>query len=339
MKATVVLFAYNHEAFIEEALLSALGQTSQAHELLIVDDASTDGTRAVIDQVLGREAPRGMTIRKHYRPTNGGLLQAVNEAFALATGDVIMVMAGDDISMPDRLASTLKAFAADPDVMLVFGGYLRVDEQGRPLRTFSQPEKAVSYAYAGAPVTRIYGRSSPFGASAAYRTRLFEIFGPMLDGTHGEDNCYWVRALLLGKIRREPDIFIHWRQHSANLSNFSINLHCPQWRARHLTWMECHAKMSPQWLADIRHARKIQAISWLTACRLMFAAGREDRTWALNASTLREDGWPTWLVRAIKLMVHGRLSTAFRLSKMRLSAWRREREWRFWAKLKSNQPI
>jgi glycosyltransferase involved in cell wall biosynthesis len=339
VKATVVLFAYNHEAFIEEALLSALGQTSQAHELLIVDDASTDGTRAVIDQVLGREAPRGMTIRKHYRPTNGGLLQAVNEAFALATGDIIMVMAGDDISMPDRLASTLKAFAADPDVMLVFGGYLRVDEQGRPLRTFSQPEKAVSYAYAGAPVTRIYGRSSPFGASAAYRRKLFEVFGPMQKGTHGEDNCYWVRAMLLGEIRREPAVFVHWRQHASNLSNFTVDQHCPRWRARHLSWMECHANMSPQWLADIDHARSIKAISLLRAWRLTLAAGREDRTWALGASTLREVSWSVWLRHAVRLLAYGRTSTVFRMFKMKVSSRRREHEWHFWAKLKSNQPI
>jgi len=339
VKATVILFAYNHEAFVEQALLSALRQTAEGYELLIVDDGSKDETRRVIDQVLSRETRQGVTVRKHYRSANGGLLQAVNEAFALATGDIIMVMAGDDISMPDRLSRTLEAFTANPNVMLVFGNHLRIDEEGGPLRTFKQPVRPKTYSYQNAPMGRIYARTGPFGASAAYRRKLFEVFGPMLAGSHGEDNCYWVRAMLLGEIRHETAVFVHWRQHASNLSNFTVDQHCPRWRARHLTWMECHANMSPQWLADIDHARGIKAIGVLRAWRLAFAAGREDRTWALAASTLREDGWSVWLRHAVRLLAYGRLSTVFRMYKARISSRRRERQWRFWAKLKSNQPI
>jgi glycosyltransferase involved in cell wall biosynthesis len=335
--ASVLFLAYNHEAFVEDALRSALRQDVGGFELVIVDDASTDRTRARIEQVLARETPAGVSVRRIFKEQNEGLLCAVNAAMAAATGDIFLLMAGDDLSLPCRLGRTLRIFAGHPSVQLVYGGRQTIDEAGRPRGSSSSSSKQPRrFSYGRARLGAIYAEASPFGASAAYRRRLFDFFGPMGAGTHGEDNCYWVRALLLGEIHREPAVFIQWRQHSGNLSNFTSDVENAAWRRRHLVWMQLHATMSPQWLQDIARARSSEVISPWRAFRLSVAALREDRSWALAASSLRVDPWGRWLGHGLRLLLTGRFSTTIRQFKVRISRRRQERTWRFWAKLKTN---
>ena len=334
--ASVLFFAYNHEAFVEEALLSALRQETGAFELVVVDDASTDRTRAIIEEVLARETPSGVTVRRLYKDQNGGLIAAVNEAMTLASGEIYMLMAGDDVSLPCRLTRSLRAFVDQPTVQIVVGEYVKIDEAGQPYASSGGTQAPQFFSYDSSRMTRIYGDSSPFGAAAAYRRRLFDIFGPMGQGAHGEDNCYWVRALMLGEIYQDPACFVNWRQHAGNLSNFTAQLADPAWRRRHTEWMEKHASMSRQWLRDISLAQSAGLISWGRAQRLRFAALREDRSWAIEASSLRCDPWNEWVKRAARLLLVGRISTTWKMFKLRLFPWRQERRWRIWAKLKSN---
>lgn len=333
--ASVLFLAYNHEAFVEDALRSALRQDVGGFELVIVDDASTDRTRARIEQVLARETPAGVSVRRIFKERNEGLLSAVNAAMAAATGDIFMLMAGDDLSLPYRLGRTLRIFAEHPSVQLVYGGKQTIDEAGRP-RPLSSAKPSRRFSYGRGRLGAIYAEASPFGASAAYRRGLFDFFGPMGAGTHGEDNCYWVRALLLGEIHWEPALFVQWRQHSGNLSNFTSDVENAAWRRRHLVWMHLHATMSPQWLKDIGRARSAGVISSWRAFRLSVAALREDRSWALAVSSLRVDPWGRWLGHGLRLLLTGRLSTTFRQFKVRISRRRQERIWRFWANLKTN---
>ena len=321
---------------MEEALLSALRQDVATFELVVVDDASTDRTRAILEEVLARETPPGVTIKKVYKDKNGGLIAAVNGAMAVASGDVFVLMAGDDVSMPCRLARSLRTFADQPSVQLVYGDCVKIDEAGRPFPSPVSEAMPQFFSYDDCRLTRIYAGSSPFGAAAAYRRRLFDFFGPMGAGEHAEDNCYWVRALMLGEIYRDPACFIHWRQHTGNLSNFTSQLGDAGWRRRHLEWMEKHATMSRQWLKDIALARDVRLISWTRAQRLKFAGLREDRSWALELSSLRREPWTEWTAEAFRLLLVGRISTTLKMLILRLSPRRQELKWRFFAKLKSN---
>ena len=332
----MLFLAYNHEAFVEEALLSALRQDLATFELVVVDDASTDRTRAILEEVLARETPAGVTIKKLYKDKNGGLIAAVNDAMAMATGEAFVLMAGDDVSMPCRLARSLRTFADQPSVQLVYGDCVKIDEAGRPFPSPVSEAMPQFFSYDDCRLTRIYAGSSPFGAAAAYRRRLFDFFGPMGAGEHGEDNCYWVRALILGEIYRDPACFIHWRQHAGNLSNFTSQLADEGWRRRHLEWMEKHANISRQWLKDIALARDALLISCPRAQRLKFAGLREDRSRALEASSLRRDPWSEWSGKALRLLLVGRISTTLKMLILRLSPRRQELKWRFFAKLKSN---
>jgi glycosyltransferase involved in cell wall biosynthesis len=336
--ASLLLFAYNHEAFIEAALLSALRQDLDDYELVVVDDASTDRTRAIIADVLAREESAGRRIKTIFHERNQGVLAAVNAAMAQATGEIFVMMAGDDISMPDRLRRTLRIFADAPEVQLAYGEVAFIDERGALLRSSPVGGTSRRFAYPRARLGRIYAGASPCGASAAYRRRLFDVFGPMGAGSHGEDNCYWVRALLLGEVHHDPACFIRWRQHAANLSNYQADAG-DAWRPRHLEWMEKHAGMSAQWLKDIAIARSRRLISPWRAAAVRYAAQREDATWSLEVASLRPDPWGRWLRSAWGLLQVGRCSTVVRMLKLRLSRSRREKRWQVLAKLKSNTSV
>jgi succinoglycan biosynthesis protein ExoO len=103
---SVIIAAYNAEAFIGRAIASALTQTLPPREILIVDDCSTDGTRAVLD-AAARVHP---TIKVIAMARNGGPSAARNAGIAQARGDWLAVLDADDAFAPTRLA-TLTAFA------------------------------------------------------------------------------------------------------------------------------------------------------------------------------------------------------------------------------------
>ena len=103
---SVIIAAYNAEAFVGRAIASALAQTLAPLEILIVDDCSTDGTRAVLDAA----AHKTPTIRVIAMARNGGPSAARNAGIAQARGEWLAVLDADDAFAPTRLA-TLTAFA------------------------------------------------------------------------------------------------------------------------------------------------------------------------------------------------------------------------------------
>ena len=101
VRASILLISHNHEAFIEAALRSALRQDGTDYELVIVDDASTDRTQAIIREVLAREGVAGLKVKTLFHDRNQGVLAAVNAAMepimAIATFAPQLYEAGEFI--------------------------------------------------------------------------------------------------------------------------------------------------------------------------------------------------------------------------------------------------
>lgn len=97
---SVVIPAYNAAPFIERAIRSALDQSHEVAEVIVVDDASTDSTT----QIIGRLAEEDERVKLLCLPVNGGPSRARNAGFAAATGDWIAVLDADDAYLPDRLS-------------------------------------------------------------------------------------------------------------------------------------------------------------------------------------------------------------------------------------------
>jgi succinoglycan biosynthesis protein ExoO len=112
---TVLIAAYNAEGFLRRAVLSALTQTVPVLEVLIVDDASTDGTAGVVKELAAADD----RIRLESLPKNGGPSVARNAGLDRARGQWIVVLDADDAMLPDRLEGMLRvAAASEADIVV-----------------------------------------------------------------------------------------------------------------------------------------------------------------------------------------------------------------------------
>jgi glycosyltransferase involved in cell wall biosynthesis len=96
--------AYNAEATVIRALASALNQDWPTLEILVVDDASTDGTVALVESFIREHATEARPIRLLRQPSNGGVARARNRLVEEARGEFIAFFDDDDVSAPDRVS-------------------------------------------------------------------------------------------------------------------------------------------------------------------------------------------------------------------------------------------
>lgn len=124
---SVVMASYNHEKWIVEAVNSVLDQTAGDLELIVVDDASTDGT---IDAVSVVRDPR---LRVYRLGTNQGAAAALNIAIQQARGTYVAVLNSDDAWEPHKLERQLDVMGTRPELGAVFTGARFIGEYGEHL--------------------------------------------------------------------------------------------------------------------------------------------------------------------------------------------------------------
>jgi glycosyltransferase involved in cell wall biosynthesis len=117
---SVVIPVYNGERYLADTIESALGQTYQQLECIVVDDGSTDGTPGVC-------AAFGDRIR-YIRKENGGVSTARNRGIAEAGGELIAFLDADDIWIAYKIEKQAAIFEADEEIGFVYSGSCSVDE-------------------------------------------------------------------------------------------------------------------------------------------------------------------------------------------------------------------
>ena len=113
MRISVIMPAYNAERYVGSALDSVLAQTLSPHEIVVIDDGSTDGTSAVLETYV----PRIRFVRQRNRGPSG----AINRAIGLAEGDCLAFIDADDLWVPEKLEIQSAALSADSGLAAVFG--------------------------------------------------------------------------------------------------------------------------------------------------------------------------------------------------------------------------
>jgi glycosyltransferase involved in cell wall biosynthesis len=117
---SVIVIAFNGEAFLAEAIESVLAQDFDDYELLIVDDGSTDGTRRIAEGYRGAH-PAMVRVLQHDDGANHGMSAARNLGLAQARGEFIAFLDADDVWAPGKLADQVAILRARPEVGLVYG--------------------------------------------------------------------------------------------------------------------------------------------------------------------------------------------------------------------------
>jgi glycosyltransferase involved in cell wall biosynthesis len=328
LRVSVAFVAYNQERFVEEALVAALNQDYPSYEVVIGEDASTDGTRARIEAVLARGIRPEVEVVRLFHQHNLGLLGNLNSVFDRCRGDVIICMAGDDISYPGRIAKVAAAFEADQSLMLVTTEVRNIDEHGRPFA--EQPRRARDRVFAhGLLIKGVFAGAPIAGAAASYRKVLVNFFGPMPPDAGGDDVCYFFRALLLGRVRFLSEPLMDYRQHSANLFNYAVGgMTEEEFRKRDMRHLAAHAAFPFQWKRDLERAAAQGRVGrfrrWLLAGRI----GQHGRRALLTQYAMEVRPWSECLSVAAALCCrHGDIIKTLKLLWLRLLSSARKRYW------------
>lgn len=124
---SVVMPSYNHERFISESIESILRQTFGDLELLIVDDASVDGSRRIIEDFARKDG----RIRAQFHDANLGIARTLNDGLAAARGKFVAFTASDDVWVAGKLERQMKVLEGRHDLIVWSEGEV-IDAQGNP---------------------------------------------------------------------------------------------------------------------------------------------------------------------------------------------------------------
>lgn len=204
---SIGLPVYNGEKHISEAIDSLLGQDYPNIELIISDNASTDGTAAIC-QAYAKRDPR---VRYHRNARNIGAIKNFNHVFSLARGEYFMWAGDHDIRAPNYVSACAKVLREDPSVVLCYTQTVRVDPDGtqseiipprldtRGLANTTRLQLvmwSLEYCY------QVYGLHR---SEALRRTRLFaDSFGP--------DTVLLAELALLGSFAYVPELLFYMRR-------------------------------------------------------------------------------------------------------------------------------
>src|SRR5450755_1644977 len=137
---SIGLFVYNGEPFLRETLDSILSQTFRDFELIISDNASTDGTQQICE-AYGASDSR---IRYYRSETNKGAGWNIRRVFSLATGKYFKQAACDDLYDPAFLAECIAVLERDDTCVLAHARTRVIDERGVFLENYNWPLRADS---------------------------------------------------------------------------------------------------------------------------------------------------------------------------------------------------
>ncbi|WP_296653388.1 glycosyltransferase [Paraburkholderia sp.] len=191
---SVLLIAYNQERVITDAVRSVLAQTWTPLEIIISDDASSDGTFTAIEAAVGGYGgPHRVTVRRN--EVNQGISAHLSQLAQMAKGELLFVAAGDDVSLPSRCERVVEHWLAHerhPD--LIATDLIDMDATG-DVHAPIAPTELDGYRNFDDWLAQ---RPWLVGAAHTWSRRLFERFGPMLPGAAAEDQIMVLRAILSG---------------------------------------------------------------------------------------------------------------------------------------------
>lgn len=208
---TFALFAYNQQEYIREALDGALSQSYQPLEIILSDDCSTDRTFDIMREVVAAyTGPHRVILRRS--EINLGTALHVSAVAKMASGELIVVAAGDDISMPLRTETLVGAWiesgkqvATVHSKLLEFFDANQSMKRQRALRVNKETTIDLEWF--------IKRKALPFlSPTCAYSKEIFNKFPPLIGGSIIEDEPLAFRTFLVGRFLAVDEYLVRQRK-------------------------------------------------------------------------------------------------------------------------------
>lgn len=214
---SVVIPVYNGESYIEDCIRSVQLQTMRELEIIVVDDASTDGTPVLVANICQQDN-RVRLIRNEY---NQGVAEARNQGVGQAQADWVAFLDCDDAWLPEKLEKQF-TFQQNSDARMLYTGATCMDSAGRDIgRSFRPP-------------VRVSSEDLLIGNEIVCSTVLVEkallAAHPMTQSCLHEDFICWLQILRdIGEAYGLPEALIRYRfaAHSKSRN---------KWKSAIMTW-------------------------------------------------------------------------------------------------------
>lgn len=198
---SIVIPAYNHAGYLDEAIQSVLAQDYPNIELIVLDDGSTDATPDVLKKYAGRfhwETQR-----------NAGQAATLNRAWAMARGEILGYLSADDLLLPGCVSAAVGLLRDSPEIVLTYCDFKLIDPHSRVIRAvrcreFDYREMVVNLICAPGPGA--FFRRAAFQRAGGWNPALRQM----------PDYEYWLRLGLAGPFKRIPRLLASFRVHEGS---------------------------------------------------------------------------------------------------------------------------
>lgn len=208
-RVSVVMSVYNDEDYLAASIESILRQDYTDLEFLIVDDESSDGSTAILQDYAASDD----RIRLIRNERNLGLTRSLNRALSLCRGGLIARQDSDDISSPERISTQLRFLDEHPDHGLVGSSFDTLDENG-------EITGHVAVAESDQEIRREILFKNPFcHASMMFRRELLELASYDESIEFAQDYDLWSNYLRHTKAHNLRRPLIGYRVHANNISS------------------------------------------------------------------------------------------------------------------------
>lgn len=209
-KASVLMTVYNAGPYLEDSLASITGQSFADWELVVVDDASTDGSLAILED-WGRRDPR---IRVIPNQQNKGQTACLNQGLRLCRGTWIARQDADDLSHPFRLERQLAYLHGHPGTVLLGTQGVLINEHGRRIGLLDVPCDAAGILWSGPFLNPFLHTSVIFR-----RDLVVEELGGYDEGFRiAQDYDLWMRLAAMRRTANLKERLVSYRHLGSSLS-------------------------------------------------------------------------------------------------------------------------
>ena len=205
---SVIIPNFNYEAYVAQAIDSALALDWPSLEVIVIDDGSTDGSRRIIEAY-------GDRIQAIYQE-NAGQLVACNKGYARSRGDVVIFLDSDDVLQPSLAREVMAAMS--PLVSKVQVQMQVIDARGEPTGAyFPQFHVVPTPAQVSEWVRKTTAYPTPPGSANAYPRWFLDRIFPLRNtcGTANDSYCL-AAAPLLGEVVTIAKPLVGYRVHGKN---------------------------------------------------------------------------------------------------------------------------
>ncbi len=196
---SIITPTYNRASFIEETINSILNQDYKNIEYIVIDDGSTDNTHELLNKYKNK-----LTFIKQ---ENKGEVLTINRGFSLVKGKIIGVVSSDDFLYPNAISKIVKFFNDNEDIIVAYSDWDRIDEHGKIIENF----KTHDFDF----INMIKWHENMLGVGAFFKSELItKLKGRDPQYKYVADFDFWLRASLVGDLKRIPQTLAAYRHHS-----------------------------------------------------------------------------------------------------------------------------